>query len=164
MIDLSEYTIDELVSLRNEISHTITNYEDGHLYICNVRSYGRFWRDRSITNTHTLQELCYEYYGDNGIVDVYTTNSDLKIENYGDTMYIKSEEDYNKWKEYEDLKRVIPEYEKTLEEWENRDNMTFNQRPFFEPGYDREYVSKLKEELKNFDMSFTPPARIGNVE
>ena len=108
MIDLTEYTIDELVSLRNEISNTITNYEDGHLYISNVRSYGRFWRDRSIKNTHTLQELCYEYYGDNGIVDVYTTNSDLKIENYGDVMYIKSEEDYKKQKLHEDYIRQKP--------------------------------------------------------
>jgi len=164
MIDLSKYTIEELIGLKNEVSDLIYNYEDGYLYICNVRSYGRNWRDRSIKNTHTLQELCYQYNGDDGIVDVYSTNPNLEIQNYGDLMYIKSEEDYNKWREYEDLKRIIPDYEKTLEEWENRENVPFNQRPFFKPGFDMDYVNELKKELENFDMSFTPPKRFVNVE
>ena len=164
MIDLSKYTIEELIGLKNEVSDLIYNYEDGYLYICNVRSYGRNWRDRSIKNTHTLQELCYQYNGDDGIVDVYSTNPNLEIQNYGDLMYIKSEEDYNKWREYEDLKRIIPDYEKTLEEWENRENVPFNQRPFFKPTFDIDYVNELKKELGNFDMSFTPPKRFVNVE
>jgi hypothetical protein len=44
------------------------------------------------TNKFFVQELCNEYYGDNGIVDVYTTNPDHGISTYG-AVYTMSLED-----------------------------------------------------------------------
>jgi hypothetical protein len=39
---------------------------------------------QTYTNKFLVQELCDEYYGDNGIVDVYTTNPNHDISTYGD--------------------------------------------------------------------------------
>jgi hypothetical protein len=157
-IDLSKYSIGELVELKNEVSNMIDNYKDGYFYICNVRSYGRNWRDNSIHNTHTLQTLCYEYDGYDGIVDVYSNNPDLSmIDNYGDLMYITSESDYTKWKNYEYLKDSIPEISKELDNWENRDNVPFLHRPTFAPLYSREDLDEMIKELSDYDMSFVTP-------
>jgi hypothetical protein len=157
-IDLSKYSIGELVELKNEVSNMIDNYKDGYFYICNVRSYGRNWRDNSIHNIHTLQTLCYEYGGEDGIVDVYSNNPDLSmIENYGDLMYITSESDYTKWKNYKYLKDSIPEISKRLDNWENRDNVPFLHRPSFAPMYNREDLDKMVKELADYDMSFVTP-------
>ncbi len=157
-IDLKKYTIDELVELNNTISRMVTEYADGYRYICKVRSYGRIWRDNQIFNTYTLQNLCYEYNGDDGIVDVYSTNPDLtKITNYGALMYIKSEEDYEKWARYEYLKKYITQLEKELDEWDNRDNLPSIERPIFAPYVDRNELEISKKELAEYDMSFVPP-------
>lgn len=158
-IDLSKLTIQELVNLKEEVTGRIDSYKDGYEYICNVRSYGRNWREFTY-NAYSLQELCYRYYGEDGIVDVYSTNPDLShIENYGDTMYIRSVGDYEKWCVYESLKRDIPEYEKELEEWDNRENIPFRERRiYFAPIYSKEDIEKMKKELEEFDMSFTPPS------
>jgi hypothetical protein len=67
-MNLSGYTIEQLVELKNEIKNRIYGYKDGYFYICNVRSYGRNWKE-NINNKYTLQELCYRYNGDDGIVD-----------------------------------------------------------------------------------------------
>lgn len=157
-IDLSKYSIGELVELKNEVINMIDNYKDGYFYICNVRSYGRNWRDNNIHNIHTLQTLCYEYGGEDGIVDVYSNNPDLSmIDNYGDLMYIVSESDYTKWKDYEYLKGSIPEISKRLDNWENRDNVPFLHRPSFAPMYNREDLDKMVKELADYDMSFIAP-------
>lgn len=156
-MDLSNYSIEQLAELRNQIDNIINTYDDNYFYICKVRSYGRNWTEH-VTNTHTLQELCYRYNGDDGIVDIYSTNPDLtQLHNYGTTMYIKSEQDYQKWEQYEDLKRTIPELEKEWEEWDNRDNVPFNKRPYFQPIYSKEVIEEMKKQLQEFDMSFTPP-------
>lgn len=157
-MDLSNYTIEQLVELKNKINNRIESYEDGYIYICKCRSYGRNWTDNYIKNTHTLQELLYKYDGEDGIVDVYSTNPDLShIHNYGELKYIKSVDDYDKWRKHERLLRDIPESEKEWEEWENRDNVPFNQRPHFEPYYPKELIEGMKKELEDYDMSFTPP-------
>lgn len=159
-MNLSQYTIEELVEIKNQISNAIFFYDDGYKYICNVRSYGRTWSDKGIKNAHSLKKLCNQFDGEGGIVDVYSTNPNLsKIDNYGDVMYIKSEDDYYKWKKYENLKREIPELEKEWEEWDNRDNVPFNKRPYFAPIYTREDIIGMKNELENYNMSFTPPKR-----
>jgi hypothetical protein len=156
-LDLTQYTIKELVELKDKISGYIHNHSDGFLYICNVRSYGRNWREH-IHNIYTLQDLCDEYSGDDGIVDVYSTNPDLAhIQNYGDVMYIVSQNDYDEWKKYTYLTNSIPQREKELDEWDNRDNVPFNNRPFFAPYYSREDIAESKKELDEFDMSFVPP-------
>lgn len=161
-LDITKYTIEELVELKNDIVNRIENYSDGYVYLCNVRSYGRIWKEH-VYNTHTLQELCYRYFGDDGIVDVYSTNPDLShIENYGDVMYIKSVDDYDKWKHHEYLKRMVVDTEKELDEWDKRDDVPFNQRPKFSPIYSREDLDGLRIELSEYDMSFVPPVRYEN--
>lgn len=164
MKNIEELKIVELINLRNEIDDRIHNYKDGYFYICNVRSYGRNWKENNIFNTYTLQDLCYHYNGDDGIVDVYSNNPDLsKIDNYGDVMFVPTIEDYEQSKKYNFLVRVIPEAEETLAEWENRDNIPFKYRPRFDPFYSQEDIDRFKLELANFDMSFVAPVRVSRV-
>lgn len=158
-MDLANHTIEQLVELRNNINSMIETYEDGYIYICRVRSYGRNWTDNYIKNTHTLQELCYRYNGDDGIVDVYSTNPDLSnIDNYGEVKHIKSVDDYEKWRTYERLKRDIPEYEKEWEEWDKIESIPFRERKsYFKPILSKDDIERMKKQLEEFDMSFTPP-------
>jgi hypothetical protein len=146
MIDLSNYTVKELAEIKNQIENMIETYEDGYTYICNVRSYGRNWYV-NITNEHTLEELCYQYGGDDGVVDVYSTNPNLgHIHNYGALMQIASIEDYEKWKKHTILVRQIPELEKEWEEWDNRENVHFRERrSYFAPVYSREDIEEIKK-------------------
>lgn len=155
-IDLEKCTIHQLVELRNNIQDRIDSYDDGFLYICKVRSYGRNWKV-SVSNEYQLQELCDRYCGEDGIVDVYSNNPNLSIDNYGATRFIKSQADYDAWWAYQNLDRQISITEKELKEWENRDNVHFKDRPFFTPIYTREELEQMEEDLVNFNMSFTPP-------
>ena len=77
-MNLDTLTLQELVRLKNDIANRIYSYEDGFLYICKVRSYGRVWTETP-KNIYEVQELCYHYDGDDGIVDVYTTNPNLLL-------------------------------------------------------------------------------------
>jgi hypothetical protein len=158
-MNLSDYTFEELVKLKEEVTARLYSISDGFLYLCKVRSYGRNWIERP-KNIHVLTELCYQYNGDDGIVDVYTTNPHLNIRNYGDVFYIKSEEDYNLWKDWDYLVKNIPIMEKELQEWENRDNVSFHLRPKFEPYFTRETILEYKKKLEEYDMSFSPPVSI----
>ena len=162
-MELSNLSIDELVELKNRISGMIYDYKDGYVYICNVRSYGRNWTEKP-NNTHELQELCYHYDGQDGIVDVYSTNPNLDIDNYGDVKYIESVEDYENWKHHKQLVRLIDDIKKELEKWDNRDNVPFSQRPLFSPIYSREDLDKYEFELSVFDMSFVPPRSYANKQ
>ena len=156
-MDLTQIPIAELVSLRDKITDIIYSHEDGHTYICNVRSYGKNWKAH-VTNEYALQELCGQYNGDDGIVDVYSTNPNLShIYNYGNLMHIKSVEDYENWKEHQYLSRMIPNYEQELKDWDRRDEIPYHLRPSFPPVYTWEDVIKMKKELEEYDMSFTPP-------
>jgi len=91
-------TFDELVAsydtAKAEVAllwSLIASREDGFKYLSCLRCYGSItWTQHS--NQFTTQELCDEYYGDNGIVDIYTTNPNPNIETYG-TINILSEED-----------------------------------------------------------------------
>lgn len=160
-----EFTIKELVKMRDEIDSRIQNYKDGYFYLCNVRSYGRNWTESYIHNTYTLQELCYRYDGDDGIVDVYSNNPNLgEIYNYGLVMYVPTVEDYEASKNYDFLVRTIPEAEERLAEWENRENVPFKYRPMFDPFYTQEDIDRLKLDLENFDMSFVAPVPVKYTE
>ncbi len=162
-MNLNDYSFDELVNLKNEIENHIYSTSDGFLYLCKVRSYGRNWIERP-SNTYVLNELCNRYNGDDGIVDIYTTNPDLKIYNYGDVYYIKSEQDYNSWKDWDYLVKSIPVLEKELNEWDNRDNVHFSIRPKFAPIYTREMIDEYKIKLSEYDMSFIPPVSLSYQE
>jgi hypothetical protein len=155
-MELSNLSFEELVELKNKVDGMIRSYKDGYLYICNVRSYGRNWKE-NVQNVYELEELCYKYNGDDGIVDVYTTNPNVSFYNYGDLMYIKSKEDYDKWREYEYLKRTVPRIKEELDAWDNRDNIPFNKRPLFSPMYTREELANYERELAEYDMSFVFP-------
>ena len=161
-MDFSNYTIDELVELRDKINGLIWEYNDGHVYICEVRSYGRNWVEKGITNVKTLQDLCWEYNGDNGILDIYTTNSDLgeDFSNYGDTMIIKSLEDYEKWSLYEGHKNIIERAEQHIIEYAEDQERPYNQRrSYFGLNYTQEEVDRMKEELNKLPTDFEPPTR-----
>lgn len=133
-MDLEKYTIEELVSLKEQVSELINDYKDGYTYICNVTSNGSTYRDKWTHNVYTLQELCSLHGdGEDNKVDVYSTNPNLDIQNYGDTKYIVSEDDYRKWKDYNILKNNI-EKEK-----------------------DKDELKYLKGRLEDFDMSFSEP-------
>lgn len=162
-LDLTKYTFEELITIKNSVNDYLYSYSDGYIYICEVRSFGRNWTER-VSNVYNLEELC-DYYsgGDNGIVDVYTNNPDLgEFYNYGGNYYIPSEDDYAKWKEYETLKRLVRDIKLSLDEWDNRDNVPFNRRPYFAPIYSREELSEMEKELSEFDMSFIPPLLYSN--
>lgn len=156
-MNLSNLSFDELIELKNRVDSAIYSYKDGYVYLCKVRSYGRNWTE-NVNNTHELQELCYRYDGEDGIVDVYSTNPDLShIHNYGDLKYIESVEDYENWYGYEQLKRLVPEIKKELDQWDNKDNIPFNQRRHFPPIYSRGELAELELKLGVYDMSFVPP-------
>ena len=160
MIDLANYTIDQLVELQSKVNNLVAEYSDGHIYICKIRSYGRNFNNKNIKNKKTLQDLCYEYNGDDGIVDVYTTNKDLGEDfyNYGDTMFIKSIEDYEKWYLYKSKSDYIEKSEKDLIEHVEDQERPFNQRrSYFGPNKTQEDIDQLKEELKNLPTDFEEP-------
>jgi hypothetical protein len=160
MIDLSNYTIDQLTQLQSKVNNLISEYSDGHIYICKIKSYGRNSTNKNIRNTKTLQDLCYEYNGDNGIVDVFTTNKDLgeDFSNYGDTMFIKSIEDYQKWSKYKSLSNEIEMAEQHLIVYEEDQKKSFYDQQFrFGPYYTGEVIDQMKEELKNLPTDFEEP-------
>ena len=75
----------------NELYSQICNYSDGYIYLSCLRCYGSLtWEDH--VNEITVQQLCNGYYGDNGIVDVYTNNPNHSIITYGDVKVMPLEE------------------------------------------------------------------------
>jgi hypothetical protein len=159
-MDLSTYTIDELITLKNQIISKISSYEDGYVYICNVHSYGNNWVDKTIKNKHALMDLISEFDGQNGVVDVYTTNPNLSgVYNYGELMFIESVQNYERWDNLKKLESLIIHVEKELDKWDNRDNLPYHIRPWYAPLDTREDLSELKKELDEYDMSFVPPRK-----
>jgi hypothetical protein len=162
-MELSNLSFEELIELKDRVNSAIYSYKDGYVYICEVRSYGRNWTE-NVSNIHELEELCYRYDGQDGIVDVYSTNPNLgNTYNYGNLMYIESVEDYENWKGYEQLKRLVPQIKEELDKWDNRDNVPFNQRPLFSPVYTRGELAEYELKLGVYDMSFVPPCRYKNL-
>jgi hypothetical protein len=167
-MDLTKLTMDELISLRNEIEGLIHSYDDGYLYICSVRQFGSVWEERP-TSLYSLRELCDSYNGDNGIVDVYTNNPNLKFPemefyNYGDVMYIKTEGDYRQWIEHTKRKNLIEDVTQRLDEWDEKKDLPLMRRPSFAPHWTREDVSEWIEEFGNTVWDFTPPVSMKGEE
>jgi hypothetical protein len=81
-----EQLIQEIKSLEEKLSDLrsqLYEHNDGFVYLTCLRCYGSV-NYQTYTNKFLVQELCDEYYGDNGIVDVYTTNPSHDISTYGD--------------------------------------------------------------------------------
>ena len=81
-----EQLIQEIKALEAQLSNLrsqLHSMSDGYIYLTCLRCYGSLsWETHN--NAYSVQELCNEYYGDNGIVDVYTTNPHHTIQSYGD--------------------------------------------------------------------------------
>jgi hypothetical protein len=104
--------------------------------------------------------LCLEYDGYDGIVDVYTTNPDANINNYGKVNHIKSIEDYEKWKQSNSLMDLIKSAEKKLKEWEDRENTPFHSRPTFPPIWTNEDIFGWRNELESLEWTYEEPLSI----
>lgn len=90
----------------NELYQQIVNTSDGFLYVTCLRCYGSL-RWESHKNNFVVQNLCDEYYGDNGIVDVYTNNPNHHISSYGDVKVMTYDEIINMSKENISMTRAI---------------------------------------------------------
>ena len=143
MIDFGKYSIGELVDIRNGINVYIDRYKDSFVYICKIRSYGSV-TTRNLNSMYGVSELCNQYGGDNGIVDVYSTNPDIgSLDNYGEVMYIPSEDDYNRWHEYEGLINLLSDMEGIYARY-----------------YDQDEIGKVRDSITNFDMTFSVPVNV----
>ena len=146
-MDFTKYSVEELRELQNNIAYYLEKRNDGFIYICEVRSYGNRWKN-VLTNELAVNDLCIQYDGYDGIVDVYTTNPDANISNYGEVNYIKSQEDYDKWYGASTFVADIKNYEDRLKKWNDRENIPFHSRPTFAPMYTQEDVDVLKRKLE----------------
>jgi hypothetical protein len=82
----------------NEIYNELSEHSDGFIYLTCLRCYGSIsWNSHK--NSFLVQELCDEYYGDNGIVHVYTNNTNHKISSYGSVKVMTEQEILNMSKE-----------------------------------------------------------------
>ena len=160
-MNLDKLSMDELISLRNEIEGRIYNHTDGYLYICSVRQFGSVWEERP-SSLYSLKELCYSYYGDNGIVDVYTNNPNLEFPemefyNYGEINFIKSEYDYREWVKYTKEKNFIKDVTERVNEWEECKDKPLRYRPMFAPIWTKEQVEEFTKEFESKTWDFTEP-------
>ena len=162
-MDFTKYSVAELRELQNKIGNYIHNLNDGFVYICQVRSYGNNWK-QTLTNERAVNDLCEQYDGYDGIVDVYTTNPDAKIENYGEVNYIKSEDQYRKWKESETLISQIKSAEDRLAKWNDRDNIPFHSRPTFAPMWTEQDILGWRNELETIEWDYEEPVSIKKSE
>ena len=158
-MDFTKYSVEELRELQNKIGNYLHDMNDGFVYICNIRSYGNNWKN-VLTNERAVNDLCEQYDGYDGIVDVYTTNPDAKISNYGQVMYIQTEMDYEKWKKSNELIGLIKSAEEKLKNWENRDNIPFHSRPTFSPMWTEQDILGWRNELELLEWTYEEPISI----
>ena len=90
----------------NKLYTEILNTSDGFLYVTKLRCYGSISFETH-KNEFAVQDLCNDYYGDNGIVDVYTNNPNNKISSYGDVEVMTYDEIINMSKENISMSNAI---------------------------------------------------------
>lgn len=90
----------------NKLLSQIRSTSDGYRYVSRLRCYGSISHEDH-NSSFTVQELCDEYTGENGIVDVYTTNPNHCIDTYGDVMVVTEEELLSLAKENISMSRAI---------------------------------------------------------
>ena len=161
-MDFTKYSVEELRELQNRIGGYLQTRNDDFVYICEIRSYGKNWVNK-YTNELAVNDLCADYDGYDGIVDVYTTNPDANISNYGEVNYIKSQEDYDKWYGASSFVADIKNYEDRLKRWEDRENIPFHSRPTFAPMYTQEDIDVLKSKLETIG-EYEKPTSIKKCE
>jgi hypothetical protein len=90
-----------------EIECQIRNISDGFKYLTQTCVYGSVtWQSHN--NAFCANEEVSYYYGDNGVVYLYTNNPDHGIENYsGDTMIMSEEDMLSMSKEDISMSRAI---------------------------------------------------------
>ena len=77
--------------IADELYFEILETPDGFLYVTKLRCYGSIrWENHK--NEYSVKNLCDEYYGDNGIVEVYTNNPNHSIESYGGVNVLSEKE------------------------------------------------------------------------
>ena len=162
-MDFTKYSVEELRELQNNIAYYLEKRNDGFVYICECRSYGRNWK-QVLTNEVVVNDFCREYDGEDGIVDVYTTNPEAKIQNYGEVNYIKSVEDYDKWKKSNQLIGIIKSVEEKLAKWNDRDNIPFHSRPSFAPIWNEQDILGWRNELETIEWDYEEPISINKNE
>jgi len=90
----------------NTLLKKLKNASDGFIYLACVRCYGSIqWI--TYNNEFLTQELCEDYSGDNGIVDVYTNNPNNTINGYGDIEVKSLEELQNISKDNMSMSRAV---------------------------------------------------------
>lgn len=117
-MNLEKLSLEELTNLKKLIEQIRLMKSDGYVYICKIYSHGSYLR-REFLNKFDVIELCSGYNGDNGHVDVFTTNPDLSFHNEGSIFLIKSKEDFERWELWNQRKHnveYIEEYIKSLDE------------------------------------------------
>lgn len=87
----------------NDVEKRISNYRDGYIYVVITYVYGHI-SVNCFNNKIEALDLCHEYYGDNGIADLYTSNRRIKWNHNpeGSVKYIKSFEDLEKDEDIKD--------------------------------------------------------------
>lgn len=98
-IDFSKYTPNQLKQITIDIENYLYELDDGYVYICQFAQYGSHW-SHTFTNLHIPEQYANDFNGDNGIMDVYSTNPNIKdipFDNYGDFYYIESVDHYEKY-------------------------------------------------------------------
>ena len=100
---------EEAKEVANTLYREILNTPDGFLYFTQLRRYGSvYWQNHK--NEFSVQELCYEYDGEEGIVDVYTNNTNHNISNYGDVKVITEQEIIDMSKENVSMTSAITDW------------------------------------------------------
>lgn len=100
----------ELETVRKQaykIEKQIRNTSDGFKYLTQTCVYGSItWKSHN--NKFAANEEVSEYWGDNGIVNLYTNNPNHNIQNYsGDTKIISKENMLNMSKENVSMSKAI---------------------------------------------------------
>jgi hypothetical protein len=156
---LSNLKFKDWIVVRDLIEKKISSFSDGFFYECEIRSYGSVTK-KNFTNSFTVQELCYSYNGDNGIVDVYTNNPKLDIKNYSGTVYyFPSQLEAEKWKNYVSNDKLVEQEFKKIKEWEES-ILPIHKKVMFPPSYTKDQLLEIRRKLDNEKQSIVFPIEL----
>lgn len=174
-INIDKLNIKELKELHERVGQAIYQWDDGHIYICEISSFGTTFQEVH-TNFEMVEELSWKYNGDRGIMDVYTTNKDFESDVYisGDVYFIESQEVFEEWKEWAKEYQSYAEFFemwKAVDEWDEEysDNSNLSymftqpRRPI-EPSIPKEKLLQRLEELNTHKETIIEPRPLYPVE